>query len=73
MNNTPDRKVRGAYMGPTWGRQDPGGPHVGPMDLAIKDSIYNQQLFPCIKITVVTHTWVTELGHRWFSQWFDAC
>ena len=19
------------YMGPTWGRQDPGGPHVGPM------------------------------------------
>ena len=23
------------YMGPTWGRQDPGGPHVGPMNLAI--------------------------------------
>ena len=22
-------------MGPTWGRQDPGGPHVGPMNLAI--------------------------------------
>ena len=22
-------------MGTTWGRQDPGGPHVGPMDLAI--------------------------------------
>ena len=22
-------------MGPTWGRQDPGGPHVGPMDIAI--------------------------------------
>ena len=21
-------------MGPTWGRQDPGGPHVGPMNLA---------------------------------------
>ena len=25
----PDTKIRGAYMGPTWGRQDPGGPHVG--------------------------------------------
>ena len=22
-------------MGPTWGRQEPGGPHVGPMNLAI--------------------------------------
>ena len=31
----PDSKVHGANMGPTWGRQDPGGPHVGPMNLAI--------------------------------------
>ena len=31
----PDSKVYGAYMGPTWGRQDPGGPHVGPMNLVI--------------------------------------
>ena len=23
------------YMGPIWGRQDPGGPHVGPMNFAI--------------------------------------
>ena len=30
---TPDSKVHGAYMGPTWGRQDPGGPHVGPWSL----------------------------------------
>ena len=22
-------------MGPIWGRQDPGGPHVGPLDLAV--------------------------------------
>ena len=33
----PDSKVYGAYMGPTLGRQDPGGPHVGPMILAIWD------------------------------------
>ena len=25
-----DRKVHGANMGPTWGRQDPDGPHVSP-------------------------------------------
>ena len=24
-----------SFMGPTWGRQDPGGPHVGPMNFAI--------------------------------------
>ena len=31
----PDSKVRGANMGPIWGRQDPGGPHAGPMNFAI--------------------------------------
>ena len=31
----PDSKVHGANMGPTWVRQDPGGPHVGLMNLAI--------------------------------------
>ena len=31
----PVSKVHGANMGPTWVRQDPGGPHVGPMNLAI--------------------------------------
>ena len=33
----PDSKVHGANMGPIWGRQDPGGPHVGPMNFAIRD------------------------------------
>ena len=31
----PDSNVHGANMGPIWGRKDPGGPHVGPMNLAI--------------------------------------
>ena len=31
----PDIKVHGANMGPIWGRQDPGGPHVGPMNSVI--------------------------------------
>ena len=30
-----DSKVHGANMGPIWGQQDPGGPYVGPMNLAI--------------------------------------
>ena len=33
FNNVPDSKVHGANMGPIWGRQDPGGPHVGPWTL----------------------------------------
>ena len=33
----PENKVDGANMGPTWGRQDPGGPHAGPMTFAISD------------------------------------
>ena len=31
----PDSKVHEANMGPIWGRQDPGGPHIGPMKFAI--------------------------------------
>ena len=31
----PDNKIHGANMGSIWGRQDPGGPHVGPMNFAI--------------------------------------
>ena len=34
----PDSKIHWANMGPIWCRQDPGGPHVGPMNIAIWDS-----------------------------------
>ena len=36
QNTVPDSKVHGANMGPTWGQQDPGGSHVGHMNLAIR-------------------------------------
>ena len=35
-----DSKVHGAKMGPIWGWQDPGGPHVGPMNLVIADPMF---------------------------------
>ena len=35
----PDSKVYGANMGPIWGRQDPGGAHVGPMNFDIWEYI----------------------------------
>ena len=37
LQYTQDSKVHGANIGPIWGQQDPGGPHVGPMNLAIWD------------------------------------
>ena len=37
LQGIPDSKVHGANMGPIWDRQDPGEPHVGPMNLAIWD------------------------------------
>ena len=40
VNTVPDSKVHGAYMGPIWGRQDPDGPHVGPMNVAIWDGLW---------------------------------
>ena len=35
LKMSPDSKVHEANMGPIWGRQDPGGPQVGPMNFAI--------------------------------------
>ena len=43
----PDSKIHGAKVGPIWGLQDPGGPHVGPMNIVIWDlkvSIYGCQV-----------------------------
>ena len=37
MQRIPDSKVHGANMWPIWGRRDPGGPHVGPMNFAVWD------------------------------------
>ena len=36
----PDGKICEAYIGPTWGRQDPCVPHVGPMNLALRVELY---------------------------------
>ena len=40
-NSTPDSKVHGANMEPTWVLSAPDGPHVGPVNLAIRNSIDN--------------------------------
>ena len=44
-NSHPDSKVHRANMGPIWGRQDPGGLHVGPMNLAIWAVLWSVDVF----------------------------
>ena len=39
--HSPDSKVHGANMGPTWVLSAPDGPHVGSMNLAIRELIDN--------------------------------
>ena len=53
VKHNPDSQVHGANMGPIWGRQDPGGPHVSPMNFAIWETIteittstYTVQIWP---------------------------
>ena len=44
-----------ANMGPLWGRQDPGGPHIGPMNLAILDML---EMLICYVIKFYANKWL---------------
>ena len=39
FKNVPDNKIHAANMGPTWVLSDPGGPHVGPVNLGIRGAM----------------------------------
>ena len=51
QNHNTDSKVHGANMGPSWGWQDPGGPHVGPMNFAIWEHNKRQESLKCQHIS----------------------
>ena len=51
---TPDIKVHGANMGPTWVLSASDGPHISPMNLAIRDFIQNGWCDPHCSRLVVT-------------------
>ena len=48
VQSNPDSKVHGANMGPSWVLSAPVGPHIGPMNLAIKEVL----AVHCISIIV---------------------
>ena len=74
MDASPDSKVHGANMGPTWVLSAPYGPHVGPMNLAIRDMMTrtsNHQV--AIRLTVRSReaskqAWVLKETRR-----FEIC
>ena len=67
----PERKVHGTKMGPTWVLSAPEGPHVGPMNLAIRDVIgclFNQihtVAMADANVVMVTETLGVLISLRW--------
>ena len=54
----PDSKVHRANMGPTWVLSSPGGPHAGPMNLAIRVGIQIKTRFTprtCLALDIVIY------------------
>ena len=47
-------------MGPIWGRQDPGGPHVGPMNFAIWDHAQILNPYTNIKAALLNRFWTKD-------------
>ena len=67
----PDSKVNGVNVRRTWGRQDPGGPHVGHMNFAIWDISYRtndfNRLANLITISlqhIIPYVWICSIKYR---------
>ena len=66
LRTTPDSKAHGTNMGPAWGRQDPCGPHVDLVNLAILDRIrFSTFLVSCY--IVIRHV-ITRSQEVWKSR-----
>ena len=69
---SPDSKVHGANMGPTWGRQVPDGSHIGPTNLAIWVS--SQKVVKDLtRITCRTLLFSDECITWWIAYEDDSC
>ena len=70
IEESPESKVHGANMGPTWVLSSPDGPHVGSKNLAIRLNSYyilitknNYQLANAVKINGGNCAKVSQLQH----------
>ena len=62
----PDSKVSGDNIGPICGRQDPGGPRVGPMNFAIWVCMYFRLPYP-----LVIYLWLPLLSVGPLASWIS--
>ena len=69
----PDSKVHGANIGPTWVLSDPDGPHVGPMNLAIKVVLVNKDNIKAPHYLALcvsgNHQWPLDSPHKGPVMW----
>ena len=64
----PDSKFHEANTGPIWGRQDPGGSHVGPMNFVIwvhiiKMYYHKASWIPTLDSILQKASWITDALH----------
>ena len=70
--------VNGANMGPIWGRQDPGGPHDGPMNFAIWDDMNSiltekrRKVVECVDACHCVNVCVALIWRRHDMETFSA-
>ena len=62
-NGHPDSKVHGANMGPTCVLSAPGGPHVGPMNLALRVLVWI--------MTADMHHTIVQTSFEFIVAWWD--
>ena len=76
----PDSKIDGTNMGQIWGRQDSGGPHVGPINFAlwgvpfcnqyisnfrfVSGQSFNNKSLPYVWHLPLYSIWANQLFHR---------
>ena len=65
----PDSKVHGANMGPTWVLSAPDRPHVGPMNLAIKDLMHNKTAYMLLEVFC---TWNIMPNSPTYARYFRS-
>ena len=59
--------VHGAHMGPIWGQQDPDGPHVDPMNLAIWDVFHSQMKQKVCSCHDIIMKWIHVIMDVWYD------
>ena len=68
----PDSNDHGANMGLTWGRQDPGGPHVGLMNLVIRGDM-ETAIISIMKPPLLVIEYGDERSYKyWIFDWLPS-